>query len=151
MADAVAIVGLTEAIWRSSSRSGWAGNVHNCSGRTAHRLEEPDDASITGVQAIVLGLLTSVLLGVPAALYAPQRLNWVGASPANVAGGSTYIGITRGGCGPILMLFLNNATFGVPAILQSPCVCCGCRTSSIYCLIRANSSRRTLIVEEESR
>jgi putative MATE family efflux protein len=73
--------------------------------------KDPEDAAISGVQAIVLGLLISVCIGIPAGIFAPQLLRAMGASPSIVATGSGYTRIALGGCGAIIMLFLNNAIF----------------------------------------
>jgi Na+-driven multidrug efflux pump len=66
---------------------------------------------VAGVQAIILGLATSLLVGVPCCFYAPSLLRLMGASPQVVAMGSGYARIALGGCGAIVMLFLNNAIF----------------------------------------
>jgi putative MATE family efflux protein len=73
--------------------------------------KDPEDAAIAGVQAVVLGLLISILIGIPAGIYAPELLRAMGASPEIVATGSGYARIALGGCGAIIMLFLNNAIF----------------------------------------
>jgi putative MATE family efflux protein len=73
--------------------------------------KDPDDAAIAGVQAIVLGLFISIGIGIPAGIFAPQLLQLMGASPTIVASGSGYARIALGGCGAIIMLFLNNAIF----------------------------------------
>jgi putative MATE family efflux protein len=73
--------------------------------------KDPEDAAIAGVQAIVLGLVISLGMGIPAGIFAPQLLHLMGASPAIVAQGSGYARIALGGCGAIIMLFLNNAIF----------------------------------------
>ena len=73
--------------------------------------KDPEDAAISAVQAIVLGLLISLALGIPAGIEAPHLLRLMGASPAIVATGSGYTRIALGGCGAIIMLFLNNAIF----------------------------------------
>ena len=44
-------------------------------------------------------------------MFAPKLLQLMGASPAIVATGSGYARIALGGCGAIVMLFLNNAIF----------------------------------------
>jgi len=79
----------------------------------ARRIGEKDapGAAVAGVQAIVLGLTTSLLIGVPCWIYAPRLLEVMGASPAMVASGAGYTRIALGGCGAVLMLFLNNAIF----------------------------------------
>jgi Na+-driven multidrug efflux pump len=74
--------------------------------------KDPEDAAIAGVQAIALGLLISLAIGIGVpAFFAPQLLQLMGASPAIVASGSGYARIALGGCGAIIMLFLNNAIF----------------------------------------
>lgn len=111
-ANAVATVGLTESMLALVFAIG-LGLALSTTAMVARRIGEkdPEDAAIAGVQSIVLGLVISVLLGIPAGMYAPQLLAWMGAPPAIVAGGSGYARIALGGCGAILMLFLNNAIF----------------------------------------
>ena len=69
------------------------------------------DAAIAGAQAIFLGLLVSLAIGIPSFIYAPQLLRLMGASPEVIATGTGYARIALGGCGAIVMLFLNNAIF----------------------------------------
>ncbi|HWG22441.1 MAG TPA: MATE family efflux transporter [Terracidiphilus sp.] len=111
-ANAVATVGLTEAMLALVFSIG-LGLAMSTTAMVARRIGEkdPEDAAIAGVQAIVLGLLVSLLIGVPAGIFAPQLLGLMGASPAIVASGSGYARIALGGCGAIVMLFLNNAIF----------------------------------------
>jgi putative MATE family efflux protein len=111
-ADAVAAVGLTEAMLALVFAVG-LGLAMSTTAMVARRIGEkdPEDASIAGVQAIVLGLTISLVVGLPAGIMAPRLLAWMGATPAIVATGSGYARIALGGCGAILMLFLNNAIF----------------------------------------
>ncbi len=111
-ADAVATVGITETLLSLVFAIG-IGLALSTTAMVARRIGEkdPEDAAISAVQAIVLGILISVGLGIPAGLFAPQLLHLMGASPAIVAVGSGYARIALGGCGAILMLFLNNAIF----------------------------------------
>jgi putative MATE family efflux protein len=111
-ANAVATVGLTEAMLALVFSIG-LGLAMSTTAMVARRIGEkdPEDASIAGVQAIVLGLVISVAIGVPAGIMAPRLLAWMGATPAIVATGSGYARIALGGCGAILLLFLNNAIF----------------------------------------
>jgi len=73
--------------------------------------KDPEDAAVAGVQAIIIGLAISVLLGIPALIFAPDLLHLMGASPEIVATGSGYARIALGGSGVVLLLFLNNAIF----------------------------------------
>jgi putative MATE family efflux protein len=111
-ANAVATVGLTESMLALVMAIG-LGVSMSTTAMVARRIGEkdPEDAAIAGVQAIVLGLVISLGIGIPAGIFAPQLLGLMGASPAIVAGGSGYARIALGGCGAIIMLFLNNAIF----------------------------------------
>jgi putative MATE family efflux protein len=111
-ADAVATVGLTESMLALVFAIG-LGLSLSTTAMVARRIGEkdPEDAAISAVQAIVLGLLISLGLGIPAFFAAPRLLGLMGAPPAVVAMGSGYARIALGGCGAILMLFLNNAIF----------------------------------------
>jgi putative MATE family efflux protein len=111
-ADAVATVGLTESLLSLIIAIGF-GLGMSTTAMVARRIGEKDpaDAAVAGVQAIVLGLTTSLALGVPCWFYAPRLLQLMGASPQIVAVGTGYARIALGGCGAIVMLFLNNAIF----------------------------------------
>ncbi|MGA9783965.1 MAG: MATE family efflux transporter [Terracidiphilus sp.] len=111
-ADAVATVGLTESMLALVFAIGLGVSL-STTAMVARRIGEkdPEDAAIAGVQAIVLGLAISLILGLPAGWFAPKLLQLMGASPAIVATGSGYARIALGGCGAIVMLFLNNAIF----------------------------------------
>src|SRR5208282_2481716 len=73
--------------------------------------KDPEGAAVAGVQAIVLGLATSLAVGIPCFIYAPRLLHLMGASDEIVLTGGGYARIALGGSGAILMLFLNNAIF----------------------------------------
>jgi putative MATE family efflux protein len=111
-ADAVATVGITESMLALVFAIG-LGLSLSTTAMVARRIGEkdPEDAAIAAVQAIVLGLVVSFGLGIPAGILAPRLLGWMGASPAIVAVGGSYARIALGGCGAIIMLFLNNAIF----------------------------------------
>jgi len=111
-ANAVATVGITESMLALVFAIG-LGVSMSTGAMVARRIGEkdPEDAAIAAVQSIVLGLLISLALGIPAGIFAPQLLGLMGASPAIVSGGSGYARIALGGCGAIIMLFLNNAIF----------------------------------------
>ena len=111
-ANAVATVGLTESLLSLVFAVG-IGLSLSTTAMVARRIGEkdPQGAAVAGVQAIVLGLATSIVIGIPCFIYAPQLLRLMGASGDIVATGSGYARIALGGSGAILMLFLNNAIF----------------------------------------
>jgi putative MATE family efflux protein len=111
-ANAVATVGLTESLL-SLVFAVAMGLSLSTTAMVARRIGEKDHegAAVAGVQAIILGLTVSVVIGVPCLIFAPQLLQWMGASPEIVATGSGYARIALGGSGVVLMLFLNNAIF----------------------------------------
>jgi putative MATE family efflux protein len=111
-ANAVATVGLTESLLSLVFAVG-IGLSLSTTAMVARRIGEkdPEDAAVAGVQAIVLGLITSIAIGIPCFIYAPELLRLMGASGDIVSTGSGYARIALGGSGAILMLFLNNAIF----------------------------------------
>ncbi len=111
-ANAMATVGITESMLALVFAIG-LGVSMSTTAMVARRIGEkdPEDAAIAGVQAVVVGLAISLVLGIPAGVYAPELLRAMGASPEIVASGSGYARIALGGCGAIIMLFLNNAIF----------------------------------------
>ena len=111
-ANAVATVGITESMLALVFAIG-LGVAMSTTAMVARRIGEkdPEDAAIAGVQSVMLGLAISLTIGIPAGIYAPELLRAVGASPEIVASGSGYARIALGGCGAIIMLFLNNAIF----------------------------------------
>jgi putative MATE family efflux protein len=110
--DAVATVGLTESMLLLVFAVAMGLSL-STTAMVARRIGEgdPEDAAVAGVQAIFLGLILSVAIGVPCAIFAPDLLRLMGASPAIVAVGSSYARIALGGSGVVMMLFLNNAIF----------------------------------------
>src|SRR5215813_2181950 len=111
-ADAVATVGLTESVL-SLVFAVAMGLSLSTTAMVARRIGEkdPEGAAVSAVQAIFLGLLVSVAIGVPCGIFAPSVLRLMGASPAIVAVGSGYTRICLGGSCAVLLLFLNNAIF----------------------------------------
>jgi len=111
-ANAIATVGLTESLLSLIFAVG-IGLSMSTTAMVARRIGEKDTegAAVAGVQAIVLGLVTSVAIGIPCFIYAPQLLRVMGASNEIVTMGGGYARIALGGSGAILLLFLNNAIF----------------------------------------
>jgi len=111
-ADAIATVGLTESMLSLVMAIGFGLSL-STTAMVARRIGEkdPGGAAVAGVQAIVIGLVFSAMVGLPCFFYGPNLLRLMGASPQIVATGSGYARIALGGGGVIMMLFLNNAIF----------------------------------------
>jgi putative MATE family efflux protein len=111
-ANAIATVGLTESMLSLVFAVGMGLSL-STTAMVARRIGEKDreGAAVAGVQAIFLGLVVSVAIGLPCLAYAPRLLELMGASPDIVATGSGYTSICLGGGGAVLLLFLNNAIF----------------------------------------
>lgn len=111
-ADAIATVGLTESVLTLVFAVGM-GLGMSTTAMVARRIGEkdPDGAAVSAVQAIFLGIIASILLGLPCFLLAPKLLTVMGASPSIVSTGANYTRIALGGSGVVLLLFLNNAIF----------------------------------------
>ena len=73
--------------------------------------KDPEGASESAVQAIVLGILLSIAVGAAGILFAPDLLSLMGATPSVVLVGTTYTRILMGGSVTIFLLFLINAIF----------------------------------------
>src|SRR5580693_5800852 len=111
-ANAVATVGLTESML-TLVFSAAMGLSLSTTAMVARRIGEkdPEGAAVAAVQAIALGLIVSLAIGLPCLLYAPRLLQWMGATPGIVSVGSGYTRICLGGSFAVLLLFLNNAIF----------------------------------------
>jgi putative MATE family efflux protein len=110
--NAIATVGLTESVLTLVFAVG-IGLGMSTTAMVARRVGEKDadGAAISAVQAVFLGLVVSLAIGIPGLLFAHRILGLMGASPEIIAGGSNYARIALGGSGVVLMLFLNNAIF----------------------------------------
>lgn len=111
-ADAVATVGLTESMLSLVFAVGMGLSL-STTAMVARRIGEkdPEAAAVAAVQAIILGLIVSIAVGVPCLVFAPQLLRLMGATPTIIAVGSGYTRICLGGSCAVLLLFLNNAIF----------------------------------------
>src|SRR5207253_10351655 len=111
-ADSVATVGLTESMLFLVFAVAMGLSL-STTAMVARRIGEkdPEGAAVAAVQAIILGLVASAVIGLPCLLLARYLLRWMGATSEIVAVGTGYATIALGGSGVVLMLFLNNAIF----------------------------------------
>ncbi len=111
-ANAVATVGLTESMLTLIYSMAMGLSI-GAMALVARRIGEgdPEGAARAGVQAIVLGVIVSLLIAVVGAWNAPQLLRLMGASDEVVATGSSYTRVMMGGNATIVLLFLINAVF----------------------------------------
>ena len=111
-ADAVATVGITESmitiIYAIAIGLGTA-TTSMVSRRIGEKHNE--EASRTAFQAIMTGLLVSLLIGLPGAIFAEKLLGLMGASRNITETMSGYTRIMLGGNVVIMMLFIINAIF----------------------------------------
>jgi putative MATE family efflux protein len=111
-ADSVAAVGLTESMLTIVFGIGMGLSMATTA-MVARRTGEkdPQGAAIAAVQAIVIGLCVSVLIGLVGLFFTPALFRLMGASDSIIEVGSGYGTIILGGNIVILLLFLNNAVF----------------------------------------
>lgn len=111
-ADAIAVVGITESLM-TILYSVAIGLSMAASAVVSRRIGEkdPEGAARAAVQVIALGLGVSTVVGVLGALFAPQLLAAMGASPEVVAQGSGFARVMLGGNATVLLIFLINAVF----------------------------------------
>src|SRR6516162_200099 len=110
--DSVATIGLTESML-SLVFAVAMGLSLSTTAMVARRIGEkdPEDAAIAAVQAIIIGLSVSVVVGLPCYFHASHLLRLMGASEEIVSLGTGYTKIALGASGVVLLLFLNNAIF----------------------------------------
>jgi len=110
--NAMAAVALTESMASLIFAIGMGLSL-STTAMVARRIGEkdPEAAAVAAVQAIFVGLGVSILIGVPCLVLAPRLLQLMGATPQIVATGTAYTRIYLGGCGVLVLLFLNNAVF----------------------------------------
>ncbi len=111
-ADALAAVGLTESLIVLLFSIA-LGLSMAATATVARRIGEKDaeGASVAAVQAIGCGVLAALVTGVAGALFAPQLLGMMHASPAVVRAGAGYTTVLLGGNVSIFLLFLINGVF----------------------------------------
>ena len=110
-ADAVATVGLTESMMVLVYSLAMGLGI-GATATVARRIGERDreGAAHAAAQAILLGLLVSVVLGTIGVVLAPTLLRIMGGSPAVIAN-ATFMRVMLGGNATVLLLFLINAIF----------------------------------------
>jgi len=111
-ANAIAAVGLTESLVVLIFSIA-LGLSMAATATVARRIGEkdPEGASVAAVQAIGCGVISSVLTGIPGALFAPQLLAWMHGEPDVIRAGGGYTAIVLGGNAAIMLLFLINGVF----------------------------------------
>jgi putative MATE family efflux protein len=111
-ADAVATVGLTESMLAIVYTVAMGLSI-GVGATVARRIGEkaPEQAAETAVQGLGLGVLLGAGLGVAGALFAPELLRLLGASPEVVRIGAPYTRVILGGNVVVMLLFLINAVF----------------------------------------
>ena len=110
--NAVATIGLTESVVTLVYAVA-IGLSMAATAVVARRVGEKDlqGAKEAAVQAIGLGVIVSLLVGVPGFIYAKEILSLMGAEPDLIAEGYGYTKLLLGGNLTIMLLFLINAIF----------------------------------------
>jgi putative MATE family efflux protein len=110
-ADAVATVGLTESLLTLVFGVAIGLSI-STTAFVARRIGEkdPEGAANSAVQAILLGLVFSIVVAAIAITNAPTLLHLMGATPA-VEANARYTRVMLGGSASIFLLFLINAIF----------------------------------------
>ena len=109
--DAVTTVGLTESlltlVYAVAMGLGMSATAF-----VARRIGEkdPEDAAIGAVQAILLAIVISVIVGIAGGLTAPALLRVMGASP-EVLSGVGYTQVMLGGIATVVLLIVINSVF----------------------------------------
>jgi putative MATE family efflux protein len=111
-ANAVATVGLTESMITIVYAIS-LGLATATTSMVSRRIGEksPEKASDTAFQAILTGMIVSILIAVPGAIYSTRLLMLMGASTDIINNMSGYTRIMLGGNSVIMMLFIINAIF----------------------------------------
>jgi putative MATE family efflux protein len=111
-ADAVATVGITESLMTIVYAIGM-GLAVGTTALVSRRIGEKnrDGASLVAFQAILTGLLVSLLIAIPGASLASRLLDAMGAEDQIVRDGFIYTAIMLGSNGIIMLLFIINAVF----------------------------------------
>ncbi len=110
--EAVATVGITESLMTIIYALGIGLSV-GTTALVSRRIGEkrPEDAAVAAVQAIITGMVVSLVFTAIGIFYAKDLLRLMGASEATVEMGYMYPAIMLGGNMVIMLLFIINAVF----------------------------------------
>ena len=110
--DAVATVGFTESLL-TLLYSVALGLSIATTATVARRIGEKnrEAAGEVASQALILGFAIAIILGISGAIFAPDLLRVMGASPSVISSGTGYTRAIYGGSGTVLLLFLLNGVF----------------------------------------
>src|SRR5829696_2390942 len=110
-ADAVATVGLTESFMTILYTLAMGLSI-GAGAMVSRRIGEKDaeGAAHTAAQVILFGCVLSLLIGVVGAIFAPQLLAIMGASPGVIQNAS-FTRVMLGGNASVVLLFLINSVF----------------------------------------
>ena len=110
--DAIAAVGITEALVTVlyAVAVGLGMGVTAMVSRRIGAKQADAAASVTG-QAIWIGAVLSIVIGIAGVTFAKEMLTMMGASDSVVATGTGFTSVLLGGSATILYLFLLNAAF----------------------------------------
>ena len=111
--QAVTTVGLTESLLVAVIFTIGMGYAMATTAMIARRVGEKkyDEASKVAIQAILLGVVTSIVLAIPGVFFASDLLRIMGAENEIIEHMSGYTAIMFGGNGIIMLLFIINAVF----------------------------------------
>lgn len=111
-ADAVATVGITESVLTIIYAIAFGLSMATTA-LVSRRIGEKkrEEAGKEGVQAIITGIVLSLIISVPGVIFAKDLLELMGASSIIVEELSSYTSIMFGGNIVIMLLFINNAIF----------------------------------------
>lgn len=110
--EAIAAVGLTESIITLIYAIAIGLSMATAS-MVSRRIGEknPDAAAVVAVQAILVGILVSLMIAIPGSLLSRKILELMGASPAIISEMWGYTAWMLGGNMVIMLLFIINAIF----------------------------------------
>ena len=111
-ADAIATVGITESLMTMVYAIGFGLSIATTA-IVSRRIGEhnPESASKSAFQAILAGIVISLLIAVPGIIFSKELLTLMGASDSIIETGYMYPVIMIGGNSVIMLLFIINAIF----------------------------------------